>query len=74
MIVAGSNFGTLFRFSTFGESHGKALGVIVDGCPAGIAIDEDFISTELARRRPGQSKIVTQRNEADQAQILSVVF
>jgi chorismate synthase len=74
MIVAGSNFGTLFRISTFGESHGKALGVIVDGCPAGIAIDEDYISTELARRRPGQSKIVTQRKEADQAQILSGVF
>ncbi len=72
--MAGSNFGTLFRISTFGESHGKALGVIVDGCPAGIAIDEDFISAELARRRPGQSSIVTQRKEADQAQILSGVF
>lgn len=72
--MAGSTFGTLFRISTFGESHGKALGVIIDGCPAGIAIDEDFIATELARRRPGQSKIVTQRKEADQAQILSGVF
>ena len=72
--VAGSNFGTLFRVSTFGESHGKALGVIVDGCPAGVPIDEDFIQEELARRRPGQSKIVTQRKEADQVQILSGVF
>lgn len=72
--MAGSNFGTLFRISTFGESHGKALGVIVDGCPAGVPIDEAFISAELARRRPGQSKIVTQRKEADQAQVLSGVF
>lgn len=72
--MAGSHFGTLFRISTFGESHGKALGVIVDGCPAGIAIDEAFIQKELARRRPGQSKIVTQRKEADQMQILSGVF
>ncbi len=72
--MAGSNFGTLFRVSTFGESHGKGLGVIVDGCPAGVAIDEAFIQAELARRRPGQSKIVTQRKEADQVQILSGVF
>ncbi|MEO0727687.1 MAG: chorismate synthase [Bacteroidota bacterium] len=72
--MAGSNFGTLFRISTFGESHGKALGVIVDGCPAGVPIDEAFIQEELARRRPGQSKIVTQRKEADQVQILSGVF
>lgn len=72
--MAGSNFGTLFRVSTFGESHGKGLGVIVDGCPAGVALDEAYIQSELARRRPGQSKIVTQRKEADQVQILSGVF
>lgn len=72
--MAGSNFGTLFRISTFGESHGKALGVVIDGCPAGVAIDEEFVQSELARRRPGQSKIVTQRKEADQMQILSGVF
>jgi len=72
--VAGSIFGTLFRISTFGESHGKGLGVIIDGCPAGIPIDEDFIQHELDRRRPGQSKIVTQRKEADTVQLLSGVF
>ncbi|MEM1215599.1 MAG: chorismate synthase [Bacteroidota bacterium] len=72
--MAGSIFGTQFRISTFGESHGKGLGVIIDGCPAGVAIEEDFIQAELARRRPGQSKIVTQRKEPDQMQILSGVF
>lgn len=72
--MAGNTFGKLFRITTFGESHGKAIGVIVDGCPAGIAIDEDFIQSELARRKPGQSKIVTQRKESDTAQILSGVF
>jgi chorismate synthase len=72
--VAGNTFGKLFRITTFGESHGKAIGVIVDGCPAGIAIDEDFIQSELSRRKPGQSKIVTQRKESDTAQILSGVF
>ncbi|MEZ4985475.1 MAG: chorismate synthase [Saprospiraceae bacterium] len=72
--MAGSIFGTLFRISTFGESHGKGIGVIVDGCPAGIPIGEAFIQAELARRRPGQSKIVTQRKEADEVQILSGVF
>ncbi|MEL7221376.1 MAG: chorismate synthase [Bacteroidota bacterium] len=72
--MAGSIFGKQFQISTFGESHGKAIGVIVDGCPAGVAIDEAFIQNELARRRPGQSKIVTQRKEADQMQLLSGVF
>lgn len=72
--MAGNTFGNLFRITTFGESHGKALGVIIDGCPAGLAIDEDFILEELARRRPGQSNIVTQRKEGDQAEILSGVF
>lgn len=72
--MAGSIFGQLFRISTFGESHGKAIGVIVDGCPAGLAIDIAFIQSELARRRPGQSAIVTQRKEADEVEILSGVF
>ena len=72
--MAGNSFGTAFRITTFGESHGKAIGVIIDGCPAGLDIDENFIQTELDRRRPGQSKIVTQRDESDTAQILSGVF
>ncbi|MFT4761742.1 MAG: chorismate synthase [Paraglaciecola sp.] len=72
--MAGNIFGNTFKISTFGESHGKAIGVIIDGCPAGLAIDEDFIQSELARRRPGQSKIVTQRKESDTAQILSGIF
>lgn len=72
--MAGNTFGQAFKISTFGESHGKALGVIIDGCPAGLPIDEVFIQEELRRRRPGQSKIVTQRKEADECQILSGVF
>ena len=72
--MAGSTFGTAFKITTYGESHGKAIGVIIDGCPAGLAIDENFIQMELDRRRPGQSKIVTQRDESDTAQILSGVF
>lgn len=72
--MAGNTFGQAFRITTFGESHGVAIGVIVDGCPAGVPIDEAFIQQELDRRRPGQSKIVTQRNESDSAQILSGVF
>lgn len=69
-----NTFGTRFRISTFGESHGRGLGVIVDGCPAGLAIDEAFIQEELQRRRPGQSSIVTQRKEADKVEIFSGVF
>ena len=72
--MAGSTFGQVFRIHTFGESHGKALGVTIDGCPAGVSIDLDFIQQELARRRPGQSAIVTQRKEGDQVEILSGVF
>jgi chorismate synthase len=70
----GNTFGRLFRISTFGESHGKGLGVVIDGCPAGLTIDEDFIREELQRRKPGQSKITTQRKEEDECQILSGVF
>jgi len=73
-LVAGNSFGKLFRITTFGESHGKGIGVIIDGCPAGIKIDEAFIQAELDRRKPGQSNIVTQRKESDTAQILSGVF
>lgn len=72
--MANNTFGQAFRITTFGESHGPAIGVILDGCPAGLAIDEDFIQNELSRRRPGQSKIVTQRKESDTARILSGVF
>ncbi|MFZ6001052.1 MAG: chorismate synthase [Bacteroidota bacterium] len=66
--------GTLFRISTFGESHGPAIGVVIDGCPAGVSIDETFIQSELDRRKPGQSKITTQRKEDDTFKILSGVF
>ncbi len=69
-----SIYGTLFRISTFGESHGPAIGVVIDGCPAGLQIDEAFIQSELSRRKPGQSKITTQRKEDDQFTILSGVF
>ncbi|MFD1770979.1 chorismate synthase [Sphingobacterium suaedae] len=72
--MAGNSFGNLFRITTFGESHGKAIGVIIDGCPPHIAIDEEFIQSELDKRKPGQSKITTQRKESDIAQILSGVF
>lgn len=72
--MAGSIFGSAFRISTFGESHGKAIGVIIDGCPAGLDIDEVFIQAELDRRKPGQSAIVTQRKESDNVQILSGIF
>jgi chorismate synthase len=72
--MGGSIFGKLFTITTFGESHGKGIGVIIDGCPAGIEINIDFIQSELRRRRPGQSAIVTQRKENDEVQILSGVF
>jgi chorismate synthase len=70
----GNSYGTLFRITTFGESHGPGIGVVVDGCPPGIPIDESFIANELRRRRPGQSKISTQRKEEEAFQILSGVF
>lgn len=72
--MAGNVFGEIFRITTFGESHGAAIGVTVDGCPSGLLVDVHFIQSELDRRRPGQSKIVTQRDEADQVEILSGVF
>ncbi|NJK52283.1 MAG: chorismate synthase [Leptolyngbyaceae cyanobacterium SU_3_3] len=70
----GSNFGQLFRISTFGESHGGGVGVVIDGCPPLIEISAADLQVELDRRRPGQSKITTPRNEADQCEILSGVF
>ena len=69
-----NTFGQLFRVSTFGESHGPAIGCIVDGCPAGLVFDAEFVQLELDRRRPGQSSIVTQRKESDTVQVLSGVF
>ena len=72
--MPGNSFGQLFRITTYGESHGPAIGVVIDGCPAGIAFDEAFVQSELDRRRPGQSKIVTQRKESDTVEVLSGVF
>jgi len=72
--MAGNTFGTLFKLTTFGESHGLALGGIIDGCPAGLEIDFDFIKSELQRRKPGQSHIVTQRKEEDEVEFLSGIF
>jgi chorismate synthase len=69
-----NSYGSLFSISTFGESHGPAIGVVIDGCPAGLEIDEVFIQSELTRRKPGQSKITTQRKEDDTFKILSGVF
>ena len=69
-----NSFGHIFRLTTFGESHGEAVGGVVDGMPAGIDIDMDFIQSELNRRRPGQSKITTSRQEADKVELLSGVF
>lgn len=70
----GNTFGKLFKITTFGESHGVALGVILEGCPAGLPIDEEKIRLEMQRRKPGQSKITTQRKEEDEIEVLSGVF
>ena len=72
--MSGSTFGNIFRISTWGESHGKALGAVIDGCPAGLLLCEEDIQTFLDRRKPGQSKYVTQRKESDKVEILSGVF
>ncbi len=72
--MAGNSFGQLFRLTTYGESHGPALGGVIDGCPAGIELDLEMIQRELDRRRPGQSAIVTQRKEPDSVEILSGIF
>lgn len=72
--MAGNSFGQLFRLTSFGESHGPALGGIIDGCPSGISLDLEAIQQELNRRKPGQSKIVTQRKEPDQVIFYSGIF
>ena len=69
-----NSFGQKFRFSTFGESHGNALGCIVDGVPAGVKIDERFIQSEMDRRKPGKNEFTTARKEGDKVEILSGVF
>ena len=72
--MAGSQFGKIFHISTFGESHGKALGVVVDGCPAGLSLSEEDVQDMLERRRPGKNLKMTQRKEGDKVEILSGVF
>ena len=70
----GDSFGHTFRITTWGESHGGGVGVVIDGCPAGLHIDLEDLQGELDRRKPGQSKITTQRKESDTAKILSGIF
>ena len=70
----GNTFGHIFRVTTWGESHGDAVGVVVDGCPPGLELSESDIQPELDRRKPGQSRIVSQRKEPDRAKLLSGVF
>ena len=70
----GSTFGNIFKITTWGESHGKGIGVVIDGCPAGLSLSEEDIQKYLDRRRPGQSQFTTSRNEGDRAEILSGVF
>ena len=72
--MAGNTFGTVFKLTTFGESHGVAIGGIIDGCPAGVSIDLDAVEVEMQRRKPGQSAIVTQRKEEDSVRFLSGIF
>ena len=69
-----NSFGNIFRLTTFGESHGLGVGGVIDGMPAGVEVDTEFIQHELDRRRPGQSSIVTARKESDKVEILSGVF
>ena len=69
-----NSFGTVLKISSFGESHGPAVGVLIDGCPAGLTIDEDKINLDLQRRKPGQSRITTARDEPETFEILSGVF
>lgn len=72
--MAGNTFGRIFQLSSFGESHGAAIGGVIDGCPAGLSIDLDMIRQDLARRKPGQSKITTDRNESEEFEILSGIY
>ena len=72
--MSGNSTGILFKVTSFGESHGPAIGCIVDGCPAGLSIDEEFIQRDLERRRPGRSRYTSQRRELDKVEILSGIF
>lgn len=72
--MAGNSFGKIFKLTTFGESHGEAIGGVIDGCPAGLSLNFDAIQTEMQRRKPGQSAIVTQRKEEDEVKFLSGIF
>ena len=72
--MSGNTFGKIFTLTSFGESHGKALGCIIDGCPTGITLSENDIQKDLDRRKPGKSKYTTQRKETDKVEILSGVF
>ena len=72
--MAGNSFGKIFKLTTFGESHGTAIGGIIDGCPAGLSLNSEAIITEMQRRKPGQSAIVTQRKEEDEVKFLSGIF
>lgn len=72
--MPGNSIGQVFRVTTFGESHGSKIGVVIDGCPAGISVDLEFIQAQLDKRKPGQSKIVTQRKETDLPEIIAGVF
>jgi len=72
--MPGNTFGNLFSITTYGESHGPAIGVIIDGCPPGVKVDMDLLEADLQRRKPGQSKITTQRKESDSCEVLSGVF
>lgn len=72
--MAGNTYGTIFKLSTFGESHGKAIGGVIDGCPAGVELDLEAIQRDLDRRKPGQSAIVTQRKEPDEVEFFSGIF
>ncbi len=72
--MSGSTFGNIFKITTWGESHGKGLGVVIDGCPAGIPLCEEDIQRDMDRRKPGQSRFTTQRSEADKIEIMSGVF
>jgi len=69
-----NTYGKAFKITTFGESHGPGIGVVIDGCPSGLEIDLEHIQLELDRRKPGQSKLTTQRKEADAFQVLSGIF
>ena len=72
--MSGNTFGKIFCLTSFGESHGKALGCVIDGCPPGLKIDESDIQKDLDRRKPGKSKYTSQRKESDKVEILSGVF